>query len=306
MGKFQNKAPGVINASDLKTKKGKTVYWTFFAILVFVCIVCVVPTVWVLLSSFKETQELYTSAKFFPENLSWDIIVERVSNALRVLDLKTTLPNTLIEVLGEVVFSLVFGGLGGYVLSRLKPSGSGLIFVLVVWTMLMPSQIRTVPLFISWLDFPFVAKLPGEVSLMNTFWPMWLGAAANSFNLILFKNYFDSISISYIEAAKLDGCNNLKIFYKIILPLSKPITTYVTIMTVKNAWSNFFFPYLVLNDSKKMTLMVKIYLLGASSSSVKLNTYMLCLVLASIPMLVVFMIFQKNIIGGANVGGVKG
>lgn len=305
MTKFQNKAAGVINASDLKTWKGKLVYWSFFTILVLICVVCVVPTLWVFLSSFKETQEMYTSAAFFPKKISWDIAITRIVDALKLMDLKTTLPNTLIESIGEVVFALLFAGFGGYVLSRLKPAGTTLIFTLVVWTMLMPGQIRTVPLFISWLDFPFLGKLPGEISLLNTYWPMWLSAASNTFNIILFKNYFDSISISYVEAAKLDGCGNMGTFFYILMPLSKPVVTYVTIMTMKSAWSNFFTPYLVLTDASKMTLMVKIYQLSGNPM-VKLNTYMMCLVLASVPMLIIFIIFQKNIIGGVNVGGVKG
>lgn len=305
MKRFQEKTAGILNSADLKTFKGKFVYWLFFAILIAICVVCVLPTVWAVFSSFKTSSEIYTSMSFFPEVFTWDVVKERFVDALSLMDAVRTSINTLIVSIGQVIFALVFGGLGGYVLSRLKPSGSKFIFVLVTWTMMMPTQIGMVPQFISYLDFPFVAKIPGEVSILNTYWPMWLGAAANTFNIILFKNHFDSISISYVEAARLDGCNNARIFFNIMVPLSGPILIYVAIMTMKGAWADFFTPYLTITKESMYTLPQKIYLLS-NDTSVKMNTYMLSLVLSAVPMLILFIIFQKQIIGGVNVGGVKG
>lgn len=305
MKKFQEKQAGVLNSADLKTLKGKTVYWTMFAILVIVCIICVLPAIWVLLTGFKDSHDIYSGMGFFPKNLTFELAKSRLLSAIAAMDFWKSSLNTLIQSVGDVVFSLIVCGLGGYVLSRLKPAGTKLIFMLVVWTMMMPSQIRTVPLFISWLDFPFVAKVPGEVSLMNTYLPMWLTAAANSFNVMLFKNHFDSISVSYIEAAKLDGSGNGRIFFDIMLPMSGPILIYVTIMTMKNSWSDFFTGYLVLTDVDKQTLPVRIFLLN-KDTTVKMNTYMLSLILSSMPTLLLYMLFQKHITGGVNVGGVKG
>ena len=305
MKKFYDKPAGIINHSDLRTFKGKCVYWTFFSVLVFVCLIAILPSIWVLLTGFKDSQEIYQSMSFFPKKLSFEIVFTRIGEALSVMKFGQTSLNTLIVSIGDVVFSIVIGGLGGYVLSRLNPTGSKLFFVLVVWTMMIPAQIRTVPLFISWLDFPFVAKLPGEVSLMNTYWPLWLESASSTFNIILFKNYFDSVSISLVEAAKIDGCGNGRIFFKIMMPLSKPIVMYVAIMAMKNAWSAFFTGYLVLQDAAIQTLPVRIYTLN-SDISIKMNTYMLCLILSSVPMFILFMLFQKQIVGGINVGGVKG
>lgn len=305
MKRFENKPTGIINSSDLKTVKGQLVYWTMFGVLVLTCAICVIPTIWVLFTGFKDTQEIYSSMSFFPENLTWSGAKESFLMAIKVMDFGRMSLNTLILSIGAVLFSLVFTGLGGYVLSRLKPTGTKLIFALMVWTMMMPEQIRTVPLFISWLDFPFVAKIPGEVSLMNTYWPMWLGYAASTFNIILFKNHFDSIPMSYVEAARLDGCGNSRIFFNIMIPLSVPIIIYVSIMVMKESWSSFFTSYLVLSDKRMQTLPVRIYTLS-TDSTVKMNTYMLCLILSSLPMFIMFIFFQKHIIGGVNVGGVKG
>lgn len=305
MKRFENKQTGIIHSSDLKTVKGQLVYWTMFGILIFVCALCVIPAIWVLLTGFKDTQEIYSSMSFFPKNLTWNSAKESLSTAIKVMDFWQMSWNTLVESIGEVLFSLVFTGLAGYVLSRLKPTGTKVIFALMVWTMMMPAQIRTVPLFISWLDFPFVAEIPGEVSLMNTYWPMWLSAAANTFNIILFKNHFDSIPMALVEAAKLDGCGNSRIFFNIMVPLSMPIIIYISIMVMKEAWSSFFTGFLVLSDKHMQTLPVRIYTLS-TDLTVKMNTYMLCLILSSLPMFIMFIFFQKHIIGGVNIGGVKG
>ena len=245
-----------------------------------------------------------TSA-YYRENLTPEIAVQRVKEAWGLLKIQRVFVNTLVLSLGNVVFTLVVCGLGGYVISKLKPKGTKLIFALIVWTMMMPSQMRIVPLFMSFLSFPLVGKFPWEVSLINTYWPMWLNAAANSFNIVLFKNYFDSIPVSYIEAAKLDGCNDIKTFFKIMLPLSMPIVIYISIMSMSSGWTEFFMPYLVLSDKDLRTLPVMIYSMK-SDTSVKMNTYMMALVFSSIPPFVIFVLFQRHIMGGINIGGVKG
>lgn len=305
MKKLQEKKTGIISSSDLKTAKGQIVYWCMILVLVILSVTSLIPTFWALCSGFKESKEIYSGMSFLPKTISWEIIVTKVAEAARYMRFGRTSLNSLLQSIGSVVAAITVSGLGGYVISRLKPRGSRAVFMIIVWTMMMPSQIRTVPLFISYLSFPFVAELPGEVSLINTYWPMWLGAAASCFNVILFKNHFDSISNSLVEAAKIDGCGNGRIFTNIMLPMSGPIMMYVAIMTMKGAWSEFFTGYLVFNDEAVMTLPVQIYRLK-SDTSIEMNTYMLCLVLSMIPMFILFTLFSRQIVGGVNVGGVKG
>lgn len=305
MKKFQDKPMGIISAQDLKTAKGKTVYWLMFLFLVIVCIFSVLPAFWTLMTGFKDTQEMYTSTSFFPKNLSFEGMGKSIVTAWKAMDGTRASLNTILISIGATLFTLVVDGLGGYVLSRLKPTGTKLIFTLIVWTMMMPGQIRTVPLFISYMSFPFVAKIPGEVNLMNTYWPMILGAASGAFTVMLFKNNFDGISISYVEAARIDGCGNLRIFSNIMIPLSVPVIMYVAIGSMRGPWGNFFTPYLILTDRKMYTLPVKIYMMQGDGN-VKMNTYMLALVISSVPGFLIFMLFQKYIVGGVNIGGVKG
>ena len=303
MKRFANKQTGILSSSDLKTPYGKFLYWTFFTILAMVAVVAVVPAIWTILTAFKDTQEIYSVFSFFPQEMSWDRVVTRISESWNALQLGDSFINTIVLSLGSLVFRVVVCGFGGYVLSKLKPTGSKLLFALVVWTMMMPGQIRMVPNYISWLHFPFAGESDYGVSLLDTYWPMWLGAGADTFAVLLFKNAFDALSNSYVEAAKIDGCSNYGVFFRIMLPLATPVLIYESINVLSAAWSDFFTPLLVLD--KNAVVPLKIYRLQ-SDTSIQMNTYFMALVFASVPPFIIFAFFQKRILGGINIGGVKG
>lgn len=303
MKNFNNKQTGILSLSDLKTRKGKALYWFFFIVLCLTCVITVFPAIWTVLTAFKETQEIYAAFSIFPQNLSWNIIVKRISESWEILQLSDEVINTIVLSLGNLVFKIIVCGFGGYVLSKLKPTGTKLLFTLVVWTMMMPSQIRMVPNYISWLHFPFATDNGMGINLLDTYWPMWLGAGGDTFAVLLFKNAFDALSNSYVEAAKLDGCSNYGVFFKIMLPLAMPIIIYESIGVLSGAWSDFFTPLLVLD--KNVVVPLRIYRLQGDSST-QMNTYFMALVFASIPPFIIFAVFQKRIMGGINIGGVKG
>ncbi|MBO5007843.1 MAG: carbohydrate ABC transporter permease [Clostridia bacterium] len=303
MKKHISKQTGVLSTSDLKTASGKLIYWIFFALLVMVSIASVVPAVWTVLTSFKDTHEIYSEFSFFPKDMSINRIVTRITESWNYLQLGDSFINTIVLSIGNLIVSIVVCGFGGYVLSKLKPKGSKLIFTLVVWTMMMPGQIRMVPNYISWLHFPFAGESAYGINLLDTFWPMWLSAGADTFAVLLFKNAFDGLSSSYVEAAKIDGCTNYGVFFKIMLPLVMPVIIYQSINVLSSAWSDFFTPLLVLD--RNVVVPLKIYRLQ-TDTSIQMNTYFMALVFASVPPFIIFAVFQKRILGGINIGGVKG
>ena len=303
--KFSEKPAGVIHSSDLKTFKGQLAYWIIMFILMVIGVICLIPALWTLFTGFKTSQEMYQSANFLPQNMSWERIKTSLAEAWYYMNATKTSLNTLFVAVASTVVTIVVDGFAGYVLSRLKPKGSRLLFMLIVWTMMMPAQLRMVPAYISYMNFPLVANTAWEVNILNTYWPIILGSATSAFTVILFKNSFDAVSKSLVDAATLDGCGYIRIFFHIMLPLSVPTIMFVAIGTMRAPWSDFFTPYLILQDANKWTLPVAIYQL-AGNSAVKMNTYMLALVLSSIPGLLIFALFQKYILGGVNVGSVKG
>jgi len=300
--KFKDKPAGILSHADLRTFKGKTIHWIFVAILFVFVLIAVVPTIWVVMTAFKDTQEIYTSSSFFPKDMSLGKMIDRITESWEILRLGETLLLTLFKSLGDLAFTLVFCGFSGYALSKIKPTGTKLIFTLVVWTMMMPSQIRMVPNYITMLHFPFAYDW-GGVNLLNTYWPLWLGQACSSYTIILFKNGFDALSTSYVEAAKIDGCSDMGIFFRIMIPLSIPIVMYVSIGALQAAWSDYFGPLIYLTEN--YTLPLKLFKMS-SATNVKMNTYFMGLIFGTIPSLIIFLLFQRHILGGINVGGVKG
>lgn len=293
---FQNKDTGTLNSMDMKQSGNKTIYWVLFAILLGLALICLLPPLWVLVSSFKSTKELMAiPPALLPETFDFGKFAE-VWNKLKF---GKYYMNTILLAAGCVVFSVVFNGVTGYVVSCLKPRGSALIITLIIWTMLLPNTLSMVPLFKNMISLPLLG-----LNLTNSYWPMWLCAGANAFNILLFKNSFDSLPVSLVEAARLDGCGRIRVFSKIILPLSKPIIAVVAIFTVNNAWGDFLLPYLILSDRNKQTVMLQLYN-TQSSYSFPLDQQLASIVFAIFPPILIFFVFQKYIMGGATMGGIK-
>ena len=303
MKKSKHNSPTVICSSDMKTVKGKVAYWSIFAFLVLASLAAIVPVLWIVLTAFKDTQEIYQSFSFFPKNVTLDNALEKMSLAWEALDLGRSVLNTILFSLGSLAITLSVCGFGGYALSKLKPRGSKLVLMLLVWTMMMPGQIRTVSQYISFMHFPFASE--GGINMLNTYWPMWIAAGSDVFSTLLFKNSFDAVPTSCIEAARIDGASDARILFTIAIPLSLSVVIFVTIGSLSGAWSNFFLPYLVLGDEEKLIVPVKVFML-AKDTTIKMNTYMMALVFAAVPPFIIFVFFQKYIVGGINVGGVKG
>ncbi len=280
-----------------------------FSVLVLTCLITFIPAIWMVLTAFKHPQEMYSTARFFPSDFSFGGAAGLIAEAWGKLKLGRSMINTLTVSFGNVIIKILVCGLAGYVLSKRKVSGTKVVFVLVIWTMMMPGIIRTVPTYMSYISFPFIIddKINSftNVNILDTYLPMWIGTAADSFGIVLFKNNFDAISDSLVEAAEIDGCGNMRIFLKIMLPIALPVVAYVSIGALSVSWADYFTPYIVLKDAAKMTTPAKIFMMK-NDNGVTVNVYMMGLIFASIPSLIIFCLFQRWIIGGISLGGVKG
>ena len=176
MSKLQGKNRGLLTNVELKSAKGKIIYWLFFTILILSCVLTLLPAVWTVFTSLKDTNEIYTSTSFFPKQLSWNIFVARVSDSWNQLKFGRSILNTFYFSIIQLIFKLTVCMFAGYTFSKLRPKGSTVVFALILWTMMMPSQMRTVPNYISFLSFPFASKTEFGIgiNLLDTYWPMWL------------------------------------------------------------------------------------------------------------------------------------
>lgn len=296
MNGFTKKDKGIITSIDLKQRHIRIGYWIVFALLMIISLVVIFPVIWIILSSFKDVNEfLQTPPTLFPKSFH----PEKLTQVWEKLGIGRYYFNTFVVALGDLFFAIGINGLAGYVISRLKPKGANVFFILVLWSMMLPSAVSLVPLFITFMDFPML-----HINLTNTYWPMWLMKGAGAFYVLLFKSFFDSISISYIEAARIDGCSDFKIFRTIILPLSIPIVTTIAIFSFNTSWSEFLWPYLILKDKELFTVPVQIFRM--KTAGFMMDQYVIVLFFSMLPCTIIFLLFQKQIMNGVSMGGIKG
>lgn len=293
---MKNMDKGILTNSDMKNPKYKILYAIMIILMVTYCLVSVLPVVWIMLSGFKDVKEMYAvPATFLPKKIE----LSKLGRVWNELKFYKYYGNTFVMAIGAVVSNIVVSGLAGYVLSRLKPKGTKIMLAVIFWIMLIPGTMNTVPLYMEFKSMPLIG-----INLLETYWPIWLISAANAFNIILFKNFFDGISNALIEAAWIDGATNMKIFFKIIIPLSTPVFIVVAMFTFNGQIGNFFWPYLLISAKEKTVLGVQLYKM--KSSTYTMDYQMLALLFSVIPQVIIFAIFQKQIMGGVNIGGVKG
>ncbi len=282
---------GVIRDFDMRHMSVKIIYYMVFAVCAAILIVCIFPFVWTILSSFKTIKEFASEPNIIPHQFQISGFVKTWTS----LKFVKYYMNSAISVLGSIVCAILFNGLFGYVMAKVKPYGSKFFEMLVMWGLLIPSTTSIVPLFMNL----------SKIGLTGTFIPLWLAMGANAFYVVLFKNFFDSIPASYIEAATIDGAGNIQIFFKIVVPLSKSITMVVGLYAITAAWSDFLLPFLLLQNTQFETVMVKLFSLmrGAKINDVEM---LRAIVFAIIPPVILFIIFQKQITQVTIQSGIKG
>lgn len=290
MAKLQNKDNGIIARSDLKRPQVRLLYYALFVICLIVTVISIAPPIWILLSSFKDIKEFTIEPSIIPREFDFSRFV-KTWNDLKFFKFYV---NSFYSVAGSVVCAIVFNGLLAFALSIIRPKGSKFIYALVLGSLMVPATTSIVPLFIN------INKL----GLSGTFYPLWFSIGANAFYVVLYKQFFDTLPKSIIEAARIDGCSNLQIFTRIVMPLSKPITMVVAMYAVNYAWSDFLLPYLVLNNSGLETVMVRLFQFrNGKTADVDI---LRAIVFAIIPPIILFTAFQKQITQTGTHSGIKG
>ena len=282
---------GVIREYDLHAAPVRVGYGVILCCCALMVIVAVFPLFWVILAGFKDLKEFMSSVSLIPQDFSLRLYGETWSQ----LGIAKNYLNSLISVAGSVLCALVFNGLLGYGIGILKPKGSGIIKKLVMLSLLMPATISIVPLFMNIQN----------LKMGNSFLPLWLSFGANAMYVILFVQFFESLPPSIIEASRIDGCSQLQTFFRIVLPLSKPICAVVSIFAVNAAWSDFLLPYLVLRGGNLQTVMVRLFVFS-TEQTVNADTMMRSVVFSMIPPIILFFIFQKQLTENAVSVGIKG
>jgi len=287
----KNQRTGVIREYDMHSPSVRVGYGVIVFLCLVMTVVAVFPLIWVMLAGFKDLKEFMSSTTIIPSSFN----IQPFATTWNQLGIAKNYLNSLISVAGSVLCALIFNGLLGYGIGILKPKGHKTVKRLVMLSLLMPTTISIVPLFMN------IQKL----NLGNSFVPLWLSYGANAMYVILFVQFFESLPSSIIEASRIDGCSQLQIFFRIVLPLSKPICAVVAIFAVNAAWSDFLLPYLVLRGADKQTVMVRLFVFS-TEQTVNADAIMRSVVFAMIPPIILFFIFQKQLTENTVSVGIKG
>lgn len=288
---YVNKVDGIIHYYDLKRSSNRFGIILIYALCFLFAIVFLFPIFWMLVTSLKTPDEIWGASGFFPTVIDWD----GIERTWIRLDYGSSYIWSLYECLGGIFCTIIFNGLAGYALAIVKPRGHQFMWNLCMTLMLIPATGGFVVLYRTFVKLELNR---GQI------WPLFLGSGGSPYIIMIFKTFFQNIPRDYIDAARLDGANNLNIFFRIILPLSKPIVAIQTINAFVSHWSNFLLPYLCLMNTDRKTVMVNLYM--NSSSQTQPQDQLRAAIFTVVPPVIFFCFFQRYIMNNNTAAGIKG
>ena len=278
----------------------RRVRWSFGAgqalLLVGLIVLGLGPLLWLAKSAVTPTNDTITHPMaLFPHGFAWDNL--RV--AWSQVHVGRYFWNTIAIALGSWFTQLVVATTAGYALSVLRPRYARFITGLLLMTLFVPAVVLLVPLYIEIVHPPLIHH-----SFIDSYWAIWLPAGASAFNVIIVKRFFDNLPREIFEAAQIDGAGPFKLFYKIVLPMSRPILGVVSVFAVLASWKDFLWPLLVLSDPNKQPLSVR---LPTIQSQTELGVFLAAMFIACLVPIAGFLIFQRSFLRGSGLSGaIKG
>ncbi|BDF32112.1 sugar ABC transporter permease [Lachnospiraceae bacterium] len=254
--------------------------------------IVVFPFIWMVLTSFKTAGEaMQIPPTFFPKQFLLDAYTQIVT----ALPFARVYLNTIISTLVTTAVQVTFCSMAAYAFARIEFPFKNAIFILILSVLMVPGQIFLIPQYL----------IIQKVGLLDTIPALFLPNLFSAFGTFLLRQFFMSLPKELEEAAILDGCNRFQIFGKIMLPLVKPGIVSLVIFTAKFAWNDFMWPLIVNTSPKMMTLGPALATLQGQYTT-KYPMQMAGAVMAVIPIIVLFFIFQRQFIEGVAQSGIKG
>ncbi len=286
----------LISPARLNRPGARRVYWVLLVVvIVLFTVVFTGPLYWMATGALKSGKEVaQVPPTLYPQHPQ----PANYSEAWTALSLGRLLWNTVYYAFGALAFQLVFDVAAAFAFSKLRPVLGKAILGLILATLMIPSTVLVIPQYVTVIDLPIV-----HWHMLDSPWAIWLPAVTNAFNIFLLKRFFDSIPEDLMAAAAIDGAGPLRTLWAIILPMSRPILGVVSIFSVTAVWKDFLWPLLVEPSAGNRTVNVGIY---AFSQGLTQNVVIAGAVIAAVPTIVFFLIFQKNIMSGLTAGSLKG
>jgi ABC-type glycerol-3-phosphate transport system permease component len=277
-------------------------HWPALVILLIACVAALVPFLWMFLTSLKSGENVM---KFPPQYFPWPIRWQNYWEVLHSEKVNFLLwtRNTLIIEVMVVSGTTLSSALVAYGFAKIPFKGRGVLFALMLSTMMIPFPVTMVSLFtiFRWLG----DHTP--IQWLGTFKPLWFPAwFGSAFNIFLLRQFFLTIPDELSEAARIDGCSELGIFFRVILPLSRPALTVVALFAFMGTWNDFLGPLIYIQRPEQFTLALGLLNLQSQHGGTPWNLLMAASVLVVMPVLILFFLAQKTFIEGIATTGLKG
>lgn len=266
-----------------------------YIILIGAVLICLFPFIWLISTSFKQTSDIYKMPpSLFPSVFTLENFIEGWKGA----DFGTFFKNSAIVTFLATVGTVFSSSVVAYGFARFQSRFSSVLFMVLLGTMMLPSQVTLIPQYLLYY----------KMGMVNTFWPLiipsWLGGGA--FNIFLFIQFFRTLPKELDEAAKIDGANSWQVFTRILLPAVKPVMLAVLVMALVFNWNDFFNPLIYLNSSDKFTIAIGLQFFKGSQGNVQIGQMMAMALVSLAPVMLVFATCQKYFIQGIKMSGLKG
>jgi multiple sugar transport system permease protein len=264
-----------------------------YALIAIFLFVTLSPLLWVLSTSFKRNDEAISfPPKFLPKNLTFDNYVFVLTDP----NLVRSLINSFAVSIGSTALSVAVSALGGYAFARFEFRGKNLIMSIILGLFMIPVVINIVPLYIMLANFGMLNSSP---ALILTFQILII-----PLNILLLKNYFETIPKDLEEAALIDGCSRLGVLRRITIPLSMPGFAIAAVLSFRFSWNEFILPVVLANRPDSMVFQVALYQF-ISLYRIEWGYLTAGITLAIIPVLVLMLAFQKQMIRGLTLGAIR-
>ena len=261
------------------------------AILIIIALIMIFPMFWMLLLSLKTYPERFTT---FFQTLFSDFTLNNYIEAIQSDNFGLYFINSLFVAICTTAANVLFSTMVGYALARRKFFGKTLLTGSILGVLIIPAHVIMIPLY----------RLIVEIGWLNTYWALIIPWCVTPFGIFLVWQYIRSIPVELEDSARIDGAGFWQIFFKIIFPTAKPVLIVLAIYTFLTNWNSFLFPFLFTNSEQYRTLPVGLtFYLG--KQSIDWGHLMAGASLSAIPILILFLIFQKQIIRGLLAGALK-
>jgi ABC-type glycerol-3-phosphate transport system permease component len=258
------------------------------------CVVFVLPFAWMISSSVKSTEDVM---HFPPIWIPATLHLEHYIDAWRRLPFSLYYRNTIIVVAFNLVGTILSSSIVAYGFARLRFRLSNVLFLVLLSTMMLPGQVTLVP------TYYLFAKIGWVNTLRPLIIPVYFGSA---FNIFLLRQFMMTVPLELDDAAKIDGCGFLTIYWRIIMPLAKAALGVIAIFQFSNDWNDFFTPLIYLNSSRNFTIALGLRTLQSTLLYTPMQQVMAMTLVAMLPVLLVFILAQRYFIQGIVITGVKG